>query len=64
MTQWYEIDIVGEDYFITGYGTQVTPLQTARVAIADSTNNKLLVQIFDLNGNPVQGPFQFLTIEY
>lgn len=59
----YEITITGENYFFRDYSTFIT-LSNPGYASASSVGGKLLVQVFNTNGNPVQGNFQFITYKY
>ena len=59
---FYEISIIGVDYFYSDYVTLVTPAYThARTATTTSMANKLVVCLFDNVGNKVQTAFQFVT---
>ena len=58
----YEITIDGEDYYYTDYITIVTVKSSSpRIATTGSAMSKLLVNIFDIDGNPVQGSFNFIV---
>jgi len=59
---WYEITIDGEDYFYLYYITNVTVKSTSpRIVTTGSVSYKLLVNIFDINGNRVQENFCFIV---
>lgn len=56
----YEITIDSESYGFTSYATLVTPNSpVALLARTGSLNGKLLVVLYDLSGNAVQGGFSF-----
>lgn len=57
----YEIQIEGENYFWLDYITTVTPVTGGSRVASSSVGGKLLVMIYDQNGNQVQGAFQFVT---
>jgi hypothetical protein len=60
--QRYEIQIAEEEYFWLDYMTQVTPLGSQHLsASTSSVGGRLLVFLYDRNGNRTQGNFQFLT---
>jgi len=59
---WYEITIDGEDYFYLYYITNVTVKSgSPRIVTTGSVSYKLLVNIFDINGNRVQENFCFIV---
>ncbi|MCG8330897.1 MAG: hypothetical protein MI974_24610 [Chitinophagales bacterium] len=57
----YEITIDDESYYYQNYITQVTPISGGREVTTSSVGGKLLVYMYDNNGNRIQGNFQFLT---
>jgi hypothetical protein len=58
----YEIKITGENYYYLDYITLVTPFKLVIVR-SGSVGGMLLVDMTDINGNPVQSAFQFMTFE-
>jgi len=56
----YEIDITSVSYFFSDYITIVTTSDTYS-ARTSSVSGNLLVYLFDVDGSPVQGHFQFVT---
>jgi len=62
---WYEISISGYSYSYNAYCTVVTPAFGCSPAPCgahtSSVGGKLLVQVYDGNGSPVQASFQFVT---
>jgi hypothetical protein len=61
----YEIQIYGVDYWYYYYVTLVTiaDIGPGRTAEIMSGSDKLLVRIYDLNGNPVQEHFSFMVLD-
>src|SRR3990172_10767843 len=58
----YEITIDGEDYFYLDYVTLVTlSADDPLIVSTSSVNGHLVVIVIDLDGNPVQADFQFVT---
>ena len=58
----YEITIDGEDYFYLDYVTLATlSADDPLIVSTSSVNGHLVVIVIDLDGNPVQADFQFVT---
>ena len=57
----YEISITGVSYYYNDYITIITAGQNYYIARTGSASGNLLVWIFDVDGNLVQGDFQFVT---
>jgi hypothetical protein len=60
---WYEIDISGENYYFGNYVTSVSAIGYPAMTGISSVGGKLLVMIYDLDGNQVQGLFSFQTLK-
>jgi hypothetical protein len=61
-TTQYEITIEGESFFFSDYTVSITPVTGAPVfATTGSSLGKLIVRIFDLNGNRIQSAFSFVV---
>ena len=59
----YEISITGVYYYYDDYITIATSTFPERTAVASSMGGKLLICIYDLDGNKVQEYFYFVTYE-
>ncbi len=61
-TSEYLIAITGVTYFYSTYTTVVTinDINTPLVATTNSIGGNLIVKIYNLSGNPVQAPFEFV----
>jgi hypothetical protein len=60
----YEISLTGIDYVYRDYITIVQPISTGSyMTSTDSVDNKLLISIFDENGNPDQKDFHFVVFK-
>ncbi len=58
----YEITIAGESYFWSNYTTVVTPAgSVVKSVTTGSIGGKLVVQLFNASGSPIQNYFQFVT---
>ena len=60
---WYEITIPAVDYYYRDFPTVVTAAAHATWASYNSVNGKLIVQLTDPEGNPVQGAFSFMVLQ-
>ena len=61
-TSRYEITIDGESYYYLHYITNVTVKSSSpRIATTGSVMSKLLVSVFDIDGNLVQDNFSFIV---
>ena len=60
---WYEITITGESYHYTTYTTVATTVGASvpRFATTSSVSGRLIVSIFDLNGNNQANMFNFVV---
>jgi hypothetical protein len=59
----YEIEISGESYHYTTHTTVVTTIGNPYVCGTDSVGGKLVIEVYDNSGSPIQpsGGFQFVT---
>ncbi len=60
----YEITISGHSYFFSSYVTTVTPSGAISAVIpttSSTVGGNLLVYLYNLSGNRIQGDFQFVT---
>lgn len=64
--EYYEITINGEDYSSLDYSTIVTPhsLGLPVIATTSSVSNKLIVRLFNMNGDLINGSFAFSVNKY
>jgi hypothetical protein len=59
----YDITLTGISFFYTDYVTLVTPGDSGlRAATYGSVSGKLLVNIYNSAGNPIQGYFSFMVL--
>jgi hypothetical protein len=67
-SEWYEIIINGETYNLGEYVTVVTPIASSTFPIistvwSSSDDEKLIVELWILDGSKVQEDFQFVTFK-
>jgi len=62
--QQYLITLTGNMYFFPRFSTQVTAKDLRVFVNARDFNGRLSIRLFDINGNSVQGAFQFTTYQY
>jgi hypothetical protein len=61
-SSYYEITIPGENFYYSQYVTTVTPIGGSSLTVSTSSmTNKLIVLIYDSNGNLIQNMFQFIV---
>jgi hypothetical protein len=63
--KWYEIDFINQNFSLNKSAATVNAIASApRIETIQAINGKLVIQLFDLSGQAVQGKFTFSVVDF